>query len=112
VACQTSRSQRQNEDQAWRLLRARVAQARREVREEQTRQLRRSVVGVAKIGRSDKIRTYNYQQQRVTDHRSGVTVYGIEGIMNGSGNLEKIMQSVQKWMTQAELEELMATSET
>jgi peptide chain release factor 1 len=47
----------------------------------------------------------------VTDHRSGVTVYGIEGIMEGGGNLEKIMQSVQKWMTQAEIEELMATSE-
>jgi peptide chain release factor 1 len=108
VAIQESRSQLKNKEKAWSILRSRIAQARREAREEEMLSLRRSVVGVAKIGRGDKIRTYNYAQQRITDHRSGVSVHGIEGVMGGGQNLEKLMQSVRDWMTEREVEDLVA----
>jgi peptide chain release factor 1 len=104
VSIQTGRSQIQNRKTAWEILRSRLAQARREKREEEVLAMRRSVVGVAKIGRGDKIRTYNWSQQRITDHRSGVSVHGIDGFMAGGGNLEKLMESVRKWMVEREVE--------
>ena len=106
VACQESRSRFENEKRAWNLLRSRIAQARREAREEEVVKLRRSIIGVARVGRADKIRTYNWQQQRVTDHRSGMTVHGIDGIMGGGENLERIMDGVRKWLTEGEVEDL------
>jgi peptide chain release factor 1 len=111
VLCQTQRNRNQNEVEAWKLLRAKIAHARREAREEKIREMRRSVVGVAKIGRSDKVRTYNFQQQRVTDHRTGCTVHGMDGVMQGGENLEKVMQSVQKWLAQMELEDAIVDAE-
>ena len=111
VACQTERSQMQNKKMAWRILRSRIAQARREKREDEMLSMRRSVVGVAKIGRGDKIRTYNWSQQRITDHRSGISVNGIEGVMEGGQNLEKLMESVRKWMVENEVQALMADAE-
>jgi peptide chain release factor 1 len=85
-----------------------LAQARRERREGEMLAMRRSVVGVAKIGRGDKIRTYNWSQQRITDHRSGVSVHGIDGFMAGGPNLEKLMNSVRKWMVEKEVESMVA----
>ncbi|KIW00949.1 uncharacterized protein PV09_07475 [Verruconis gallopava] len=108
VSIQTGRSQLQNRKTAWEILRARLAQSRREKREEEMLAMRRSVVGVAKIGRGDKIRTYNWSQQRVTDHRSGLSVHGIDGIMAGGPNLEKLMDSVRKWMVEKEVESMIA----
>jgi peptide chain release factor 1 len=72
---------------------------------------RRSVVGVAKAGRGDKVRTYNWQQQRITDHRSGMSVHGIDGVLAGGMNLEKLMDSVRKWMVESEVEDLVAQAE-
>jgi peptide chain release factor 1 len=109
VACQDSRSRFDNEKTAWALLRSRIAQARREAREEEVVKLRRSIIGVARVGRADKIRTYNWQQQRVTDHRSGMTVHGIDGIMAGGENLEKLMDGVRKWLIEGEVEDLRLT---
>ncbi|NWN33748.1 peptide chain release factor 1, partial [Klebsiella michiganensis] len=57
VAMQDSRSQHKNKEKAWNLLRSRIAQARREKREEEMANMRRSVIGVAKMGRGDKVRT-------------------------------------------------------
>ena len=111
VSVQDSRSQLANREKAWQILRSRLALARREAREEEMVRLRRSVVGIAKIGRGDKIRTYNWQQQRVTDHRSGLTVHGIDGILGGGPNLEKIMDSVRKWLTGKEIADVLATSQ-
>ena len=62
VAMQDSRSQHQNREKAWQLLRSKLAQARREAREEEVAKLRRGVMGVAKMGRENKVRTYNWQQ--------------------------------------------------
>lgn len=108
VAIQDSRSQPKNREKAWGLLRSRLAQARREAREEEALKLRRSVVGVAKMGRGDKIRTYNWGQQRVTDHRSGLNVHDLDGVIEGGDALEKVMQSVRNWLDERELEAMTA----
>ena len=111
VAIQDSRSQPKNREKAWRLLRAKIAQARREAREEEMAQMRVSVVGVARMGRGDKIRTYNWGQQRVTDHRSGLTLHHLDDILEGGDGLDKIIDSARAWLTEQELESLAADEE-
>ncbi|KAL5397374.1 hypothetical protein PMIN06_005558 [Paraphaeosphaeria minitans] len=108
VSMQDSRSQIKNKEKAWALLRARIAQVRREKREEEMVAMRRSVVGVAKMGRGDKIRTYNYGQQRVTDHRSGTTVLNLDDVVAGGQALEDIMESVRTWLMEQDVEALVA----
>lgn len=107
VSIQDSRSQVKNREKAWRLLRGKLAQARREAREEEMVRMRRSVVGVARMGRGDKVRTYNWNQQRVTDHRSGLSVHNLNDVVQGGLGLEKIMQSVRSWLEDRDLEALM-----
>ncbi|KAL9635870.1 MAG: hypothetical protein Q9164_003200 [Protoblastenia rupestris] len=111
VAIQDSRSQHQNRQNAWRLLRARLAQARREAREEEMAALRVSVVGVGRMGRGDKIRTYNWSQQRVTDHRSGITVNRLEDVLDAGESLDEVMNSVRNWLKSKDLEVLIADEE-
>lgn len=111
VAIQDSRSQPKNREKAWRLLRSRLAQARREVREEEMLQMRRSVIGVGKTGRGDKVRTYNWGQQRVTDHRSGITLHNLDDILEGGDGLEKVMKSVKTWLAECEMNNLIADEE-
>lgn len=108
VSMQDSRSQPKNKEKAWALLRSRIAQLRREKREEEMVAMRRSVVGVAKMGRGDKVRTYNYNQQRVTDHRSGATVHDLDDVMEGGQTLNKIMESVRSWLMEKDVEALIA----
>jgi peptide chain release factor 1 len=108
VAIQESRSRQDNEKRAWALLRAKLALMRRERREAETTALRRSVIGVARTGRADKVRTYNWQQQRVTDHRCGITVHGIDGILEGGVNLARLMDGVRKWQAEVDVENLIA----
>jgi peptide chain release factor 1 len=108
---QDSRSQHKNREKAWNVLRARLAQARREAREEEMMQLRRSVVGVARMGRGDKIRTYNWGQQRVTDHRSGLSVHNLGDVMAGEEELGKVIESVRVWMAEREIENLILEEE-
>jgi peptide chain release factor 1 len=111
VSMQDTRSQHKNREKAWNVLRARLAQARREAREEEMMKLRRSVVGVAKMGRGDKVRTYNWGQQRVTDHRSGLSVHNLDDVMEGGDELDKIVESVKNWMGEREIEGLIAEEE-
>lgn len=108
VAMQDSRSQVKNKEKAWALLRSRIAQSRREKREEEMVNMRRSVVGVAKMGRGDKVRTYNWGQQRVTDHRSGTTVHDLADVMEGGQTLDKVMESVRGWLMERDVEALIA----
>ncbi|KAH0563367.1 hypothetical protein GP486_002057 [Trichoglossum hirsutum] len=108
VSIQDSRSQPKNREKAWRLLRSKIAQARREAREDEMVKMRRSVVGVAKTGRGDKIRTYNWGQQRVTDHRSGVSVHDLDDVIHGGASLEKVMESVKTWLVERDIENLAA----
>lgn len=111
VAIQDSRSQPKNREKAWQLLRSRIAQERREKREEEMVALRRSVVGVAKIGRGDKVRTYNWGQQRVTDHRSGLSVHDLDDVLDGGIELEKVMESVRAWLGEQDVLGLVAEEE-
>ena len=111
VAIQDSRSQHKNRAKAWQLLRAKIAQARRDAREEEIAQLRVSVVGVARMGRENKVRTYSWGQQRVTDHRSGITVHHLNNILEGGESLDKVMDSVRDWLKSKEIEALIADEE-
>ena len=112
VAIQDSRSQPKNREKAWRILRARIAQGKREAREEEVAQMRKSAIGVAKMGRGDKIRTYNWSQQRVTDHRSGITTHALDDVLEGGDSLNGIMESVRTWLMGQELEALAVDEET
>ena len=111
VNMQDSRSQHQNRAKAWQLLRSKLAQARRDAREEEVIKLRRGVIGIAKMGRENKIRTYNYGQQRVTDHRSGLSVHNLDDVMEGGFELDKVIDSVKTWLGEQEMRALLAEEE-
>ncbi len=82
VECQDERSQHKNRDKAMRILRSRILEAEREKQASEIAGERRSQVGTG--DRSERIRTYNYPQGRLTDHRIGLTLYKLEAILNGS----------------------------
>lgn len=103
VAIQDQRSQHKNRDKAWRLLRAKVAQQRREEKEAEMLRMRRGVVAAGKLGRENKVRTYNWGQQRVTDHRSGFSVHDLDDTIEGGESLERVMDSVRRWMEDADV---------
>ena len=81
VECQDARSQHKNREQAWRILAARIKD--KQMREQQAKEAaeRKSLVGSG--DRSDRIRTYNFPQGRVTDHRINLTLHKIDAIMDG-----------------------------
>ena len=81
VTCQDERSQIKNREKAMRTLRTRIGDAERERQETSIAEHRRSQVGTGE--RSEKIRTYNYPQNRVTDHRIGLSVYKLDSILDG-----------------------------
>ncbi len=82
IACQTERSQLQNRARAMELLRAKLYNLQKTAQDDAVSSARRAQVGSG--DRSDKIRTYNYPQSRVTDHRIGFSVYDLDGFMNGN----------------------------
>ena len=81
VTCQDERSQLKNRTKAMRTLRTRIGDAEREKQEASLAQQRRSQVGTGE--RSEKIRTYNFPQNRVTDHRIGLTLHKLDRVMEG-----------------------------
>lgn len=82
VTCQNERSQIQNKAQAMEVLRARLYQAEQERQDAEVGSERRSKIGTG--DRSEKIRTYNYPQNRVTDHRIGYTTNSLDRVMDGA----------------------------
>jgi peptide chain release factor 1 len=110
VTIQESRSQMRNREKAWQLLRSRIAQQRREEREEEEARMRRGA-GAGKSGREHKVRTYNWGQQRVSDHRSGLDVRNLDEVVQGGEALEKVMESVRAWMAEQEVLALVAEEE-
>lgn len=81
VECQDERSQFKNKDKAMKILRSRILEAEAQKRADEIAGERKSQVGTG--DRSERIRTYNFPQGRVSDHRIGLTLYKIEAIMNG-----------------------------
>ena len=81
VECQTERSQFQNREYAMKLLRSRLYEQEKEKQDSQIANARKSQVGSG--DRSEKIRTYNYPQGRITDHRIGFSVFQMESFLNG-----------------------------
>lgn len=81
VACQDERSQHKNRDKAMRLLSAKIAEEQRRKSEQEMASLRSAQVGSG--DRSERIRTYNFPQNRVTDHRIDLTLYKLDRIMEG-----------------------------
>ncbi len=82
VSMQDEKSQLQNKEKAWRVLRARLLQAEQERAASELAGERRSQVGSG--GRSEKIRTYNYKENRVTDHRIGLTIRRLDQVLEGA----------------------------
>ena len=111
VSMQDSRSQQRNRAAAWLLLRSRVAQKKRELKEEAARQLRASVLSKAQVTRGDKIRTYNYQQDRCTDHRSGLDVHNLPNVLLGGDALDRVMDSVKEWRSESDIQAAIAEEE-
>jgi peptide chain release factor 1 len=81
VECQTERSQFQNREYAMKLLRSRLYEQEKEKQDSQIANARKSQVGSG--DRSEKIRTYNYPQGRITDHRIGFSIFQMENFLNG-----------------------------
>lgn len=92
VECQEERSQHKNRAKAMRLLQARLLDAERQAAQSQQAAERKSLVGSG--DRSERIRTYNYPQSRVTDHRINLTLYSLAEIMEGA--LQQITQPLQQ----------------
>ncbi|HCG91802.1 MAG TPA: peptide chain release factor 1 [Dehalococcoidia bacterium] len=93
VVCQDERSQYKNKTKAMAMLRARVYEVEQRKHSDEISKNRKEQVGSAE--RSDKIRTYNFPQDRVTDHRISSSFYGMPKILDG--NLEEIIGSLLEW---------------
>ena len=88
--CQTERSQVQNREYAMKLLRSRLYEIKQREQDEKLANERKSQVGSG--DRSEKIRTYNYPQGIITDHRIGLSIYQMEDFLNG--NLDEMIDNL------------------
>ena len=90
VSCQTERSQLQNRETCMRMLRSKLLEMKQREQDDRIADQRRSQVGTG--DRSERIRTYNYPQGRLTDHRINYTSYQLEQNLNG--NLEDLIDAL------------------
>ena len=90
VSCQDEKSQLQNKDKALRILRARLLQMEQERAAAELSEARRSQVGGG--GRSEKIRTYNFKENRVSDHRINLNLYSLDQVLQG--NLDPLVDAL------------------
>ncbi|HJF82949.1 peptide chain release factor 1 [Helicobacter pullorum] len=91
VSMQDEKSQHKNKDKALKILKARIYEAELEAQMEQNAEARKSQVGSG--DRSERIRTYNYPQNRLSDHRIGLTLYSLEEIML-NGDLDQVIEPI------------------
>lgn len=102
VQCQDERSQTKNRDKAMKVLRSRLYDIQLEEKEKERAQERKSQVGSG--DRSERIRTYNYPQNRVTDHRTGLTLHKLEQILEG--DMEELLDNIITFFNAERLKEL------
>jgi len=102
VQCQDERSQTKNREKAMKVLRARLYEVQLEEKDKERAQDRKSQVGSG--DRSERIRTYNYPQNRVTDHRTGLTLHKLEQILEG--NLDELFDNLTTYFNAERLQEL------
>jgi peptide chain release factor 1 len=91
VRCQDGRSQQKNKEKALSILRARLLEEKQREEEAKYSAARKSQIGSG--GREEKIRTYNYPQNRITDHRIGLTLYNLDRVMEG--DLDEMIRALQ-----------------
>jgi len=99
VSCQDEKSQHQNRDKAMRILRSRLLQAEQERQAKARADARSGQIGTG--DRSEKIRTYNFPQTRVTDHRIGLTVHNLSGLLGGE--LDEVVAALRQAEREARL---------
>jgi peptide chain release factor 1 len=99
VACQDEKSQHQNRDKAMRILRSRLLQAEQERQAQERADARSGQIGTG--DRSEKIRTYNFPQTRVTDHRIGLTVHNLSDLLGG--DLDDVVAALRQAEREARL---------
>jgi peptide chain release factor 1 len=106
VSMQDSRSQHQNRTKAWAVLRARLQDRKMQEEQSQNRNFRKIQIGG--MDRSDRVRTYNFPQDRVTDHRVPINVSGIDEIMNGEaeGGLAYLIDALRQHQEDLTLQHL------
>jgi peptide chain release factor 1 len=102
VSCQNERSQLQNREQAMRMLRARLTAAAEEEAANAASAARRSQVRT--VDRSERIRTYNFPENRISDHRIGFKAYNLDAVLNG--DLQALITALQEADTQLRLSQL------
>ncbi|HEY5960668.1 MAG TPA: peptide chain release factor 1 [Polyangiaceae bacterium] len=105
VKCQDERSQLKNKSRALKILRSRLLELERQRQADSVRDERRTMVGAGE--RSEKVRTYNFPQNRLTDHRIGLTLYELDRIIEGG--LEAVVDPLIAWHQAQRLEEANAS---
>jgi peptide chain release factor 1 len=90
VKCQDERSQHKNRERAMRILRSRLYEMQRQKQQKERAEQRRTLIGSG--DRSDRIRTYNFPQNRVTDHRINLTLYKLDNLI--AGNISELIQQL------------------
>jgi peptide chain release factor 1 len=101
VVCQDERSQLKNREKAWKVMLSRVAEIERSRQEQEITSARREQVGTG--DRSEKIRTYNFPQDRLTDHRIGLTVHNLPAILDGE--IDEVIDAVATYFQAQQLGE-------
>jgi peptide chain release factor 1 len=102
VQCQDERSQHKNKAKALRILKARIYEYEKEKREREVQERRKKQIGTQE--RSEKIRTYNFPQNRVTDHRINLTIYNLEEILQGK--IDEIIEKLKEKEEEEKLKEI------
>lgn len=102
VQCQDERSQTKNKDKAMKVLRARLYEIELEEKDRERAQQRKSQVGSG--DRSERIRTYNYPQNRITDHRTGLTLHKLDQVLEGQ--LDEVLDDLITYFNAQRLKEL------
>ncbi|XP_030628163.1 peptide chain release factor 1-like, mitochondrial [Chanos chanos] len=107
--CQQERSQIKNKEKAMKVLRAKLYSMKLEEETSKRYQTRKLQIGTK--GRSEKIRTYNFSQDRITDHRIGKTVHDIHGFLSGEELLEEMTESLQRFSEQEALMDILEAND-